>query len=72
MGANEEIWINNSSTYTTGCAGNSVSADYYNGCQTHIIRKWPKRVQHNIYGVYDMSGGAYEYVAAYVDMEIVG
>src|SRR5690606_19467069 len=68
-GANDEIWINNSSTYTTGCAGNSVSANYYNGCQNAYNTPNGQKASttHNIYGVYDMSGGALEYVAAYVD-----
>ena len=68
-GANEEIWINNSSTFITGCAGDSVSDGSYSGCQNAYNTATGQKASttHNIYGVYDMSGGAYEYVAAYVD-----
>jgi prepilin-type N-terminal cleavage/methylation domain-containing protein len=69
-GKNAEIWINNSNTYTTGCAGASVSAaasttgcdntyDTTNGLQASTTG--------NIYGIYDISGGAWEYTSAYVD-----
>ena len=58
-----EVWINNNSNYTTGCAGSSVDASSTTSCN-----QWntPKGVNAsttgNIYGIYDMSGGAYEYV----------
>ncbi|MDD4718711.1 MAG: type II secretion system protein [Bacilli bacterium] len=67
-GANEEIWINNSNTFTTGCAGSSVSASTYSGCQNkyHTETGQKASTTHNIYGIYDMSGGAYEYTSAYV------
>jgi hypothetical protein len=32
-GKNSKVWINNSSTYTKGCAGNSESEPQYSGCQ---------------------------------------
>lgn len=59
-----EVWINNDSNYTTGCAGNSVSAELAS-CTDEF--RWNKRgvnasTTSNISGVYDMSGGAYEYV----------
>lgn len=68
-GANDEIWINNNKKSITGCAGNSVSADEYSGCQnTYESANGQKAsTTHNIYGVYDMSGGTWEYVAAYVN-----
>ncbi len=68
-GANDEVWINNSSTFTTGCAGDSVSADSYDGCQNayNTANGVKASTTHNIYGIYDMSGGAWERVAAYID-----
>lgn len=68
-GANNVVWINNSSTYTTGCAGNSASASSYSGCQNqyHTSNGQKASTTHNIYGIYDMSGGSWERVTAYVD-----
>ena len=62
-----EVTINNSSDYITGSAGNSVSADEDVGTTSEY---WsPQGVlassTGNVYGIYDLSGGAYEYVAAY-------
>ena len=56
------IGINNNSSYTTGCgatAGSSSSStcDAYNTTNGMLAS-----TTGNIYGVYDMSGGAYEYV----------
>lgn len=58
--ANAKIWINNSS---------SASASSYAGCQYayDTVNGQKASTAHNIYGVYDMSGGADEYVAAYVN-----
>ena len=57
-----DIGINNNSSYTTGCgatAGSSSSdtCDAYNTTNGMLAS-----TTGNIYGVYDMSGGAYEYV----------
>ncbi|MGE5455684.1 MAG: competence type IV pilus major pilin ComGC [Ignavibacteriales bacterium] len=62
-GKNSEVWINNSSTFTTGCAGNSVSISQYSGCQNQYNTTIGVNASTtgNIYGVYDMSGGAFEY-----------
>ena len=62
-----EVTINNSSDYITGSAGNSVSADEDVGTTSEY---WsPQGVlassTGNVYGIYDLSGGANEYVAAY-------
>ena len=66
---NEEVWINNSSSYITGSAGNSASARPDVGTTTDYtsIQGVKASTTGTVYGVYDMSGGAYEYVAAYVD-----
>ena len=67
-GKNAEVWINPNSDSITGQAGeepvvsNTPSTDEYNsgnGPQASTTG--------NVYGVYDMSGGAYEYVAGYVN-----
>jgi hypothetical protein len=65
----EEVWINPADNYTTGCAGDSFYSAITSGC----LRTYetPNGVMAsttgNIYGIYDMSGGAWEYTAAYVD-----
>lgn len=57
-----EVYTNNSQTYTTGCAGNTVSAGAYNGCQNAYSTATGVKASttHNITGVYDMSGGSWE------------
>ena len=56
-GKNDKVTINsNSSFYTGGGSGNAYATT--NTAQS---------TTGNVYGVYDMSGGAYEYVAAYVN-----
>ena len=66
---NEEVWINNSGSYITGSAGNSASADKDVGTTNDYTSTQGVKASTtgNVYGVYDMSGGAYEYVAAYVN-----
>jgi hypothetical protein len=68
-GINDEIWINNNSNYVTGCVGDSVSASSYNGCANayNTTTGYKGSTTGNITGIYDMSGGAWEYVAAYID-----
>ena len=55
-GKNEEVTINSNSSYYTG--GGSGNTYVNNGAQS---------TTGNVWGVYDMSGGAWEYVAAYVN-----
>ena len=61
-GTCQEIGINNNSSYTTGCgaeAGSSSSST----CNSYNTESGMlASTTGNIYGVYDMSGGAYEYV----------
>ena len=57
-GKNNEVTINDNGSYYTG--GGSENAYVNNGAQS---------TTGNVYGVYDMSGGACEYVAAYVNNE---
>lgn len=62
-----EIDINNSGSYITGNGGGSTSASSTSGApnpyNTTIGAK--ASTTGNVYGVYDMSGGAWEYVAAF-------
>ena len=68
-GKNDEIWINPSDSYTTGCAGDNVNAGITSGCA--YAYETPNGVQAsttgNTYGIYDLSGNTREYVAAYVN-----
>ena len=68
---NEEVWINNSSSYITGSAGNSASAETDVGTTTDYtsVQGVKESTTGTVYGVYDMSGRAWEYVAAYVNSE---
>ena len=67
-GANKEIYQNKSNSYITGCSYGSPSngnTDY--GCQytyDEDISGTGASTTGNIYGIYDMSGGAWEYVMA--------
>ncbi len=64
-GVNKEVYINNNSGYTTGCSAGAPST----GSSSSCIYTYEKSTggigastSGTIYGVYDMSGGAYEYV----------
>ena len=72
-GANKEVYQNKSNQFITGCSYGSPSngnTDY--GCQYTYgveINGTGASTTGNIYGIYDMSGGALEYVMAnYNDM----
>lgn len=62
-GKNAEVWINPANNFTTGCAGATVSSDPTTGCiNTYSTTNGVQAsTTGNIYGVYDMSGGAIEY-----------
>ena len=58
-----EIWINNNSSFTTGCAGSSVNEGQASTCNAwNTATGVNASTTGNIYGIYDMSGGAWEYV----------
>ena len=58
-----EVWINNNSSEITGCAGSSVSASEASTCNAwNTATGVNASTTGNIYGIYDMSGGAYEYI----------
>ena len=79
-GINTEVRINNSSNRTTGCAAtvanttnvgvsqSNHSEGYYSGCENAF--QTPIGVlastTGNVTGIYDMSGGAWEYMASYI------
>ncbi len=66
IGANKEVAINNCVYYVTGIGGNTVSAasstDCSNTYQTQLGQA--ASTTGNIYGIYDMSGGASEFMMA--------
>ncbi len=68
-GKNSEVWINPNKSFITGQAGTSVSAsgtaDTY--AYNNVTYGVNASTTGNMYGVYDMSGGADEYTAAYVN-----
>jgi prepilin-type N-terminal cleavage/methylation domain-containing protein len=68
-GKNAGLWINNSSTYTTGCAGSNASDTAYSGCKNsyNTVNGNQASTTGNIYGIYDLSGSAWERIAAYVN-----
>ena len=58
-----EVWINNNKNFTTGCAGSSVSASQASTCNAwNTATGVNASTTGNIYGIYDMSGGAWEHV----------
>ena len=64
----EAVWINPNSNYITGQAGSSVRASETTSTNAYNTSNGQKAsTTGNTTGVYDMSGGAYEYVGAYVN-----
>ena len=63
-GINKEIAINSANTFTTGCGPQSEgSTSYGSTCNAYNTTLGQSAsTTGNVYGVYDMSGGAYEYV----------
>ncbi len=70
-GISGEIRINNTSTFITGCGASTASANSLTTCsirygsQTNNI--YPQSTTGNISGIFDTSGGGYEYVMGYQD-----
>lgn len=60
----DEVWINNSNTYITGCAADSASEAQYSGCKyTYTSTNGQKAsTTGNVYGIYDTVGGVWEYL----------
>lgn len=63
-GLEREVWINNSLTYVTGCAGDNFMDVKTSGCEHtyETINGLKASTTGNIYGIYDMVGGTWEYV----------
>ena len=58
-----EVWVNNNLNWTTGCAGSFDSASQSSACNAwNTATGVNASTTGNIYGIYDMSGGAYECV----------
>ena len=68
-GINDEIRINNyyNSEYLTGCGANTANASSSTDCEIVYgsTSEYPQSTTGNISGIYDMSGGAWEYVMGY-------
>ena len=67
FGKNSEIYINNNSNYITGCGGNSADELATNNCINRYgtVASYPQSTTGNITGIFDMNGGAWEYVMGY-------
>jgi Tfp pilus assembly protein PilE len=64
----EEVWLNPNSNYITGCAGDEKASSSATSCnQYHTSNGVKASTTGNIYGIYDMSGGAWERTVSYVD-----
>ena len=62
-GAPGEVWNNAYKEFKTGCSGTEVNSSILSTCIEYNTENGVKAsTTHNIYGVYDMSGGSYEYV----------
>jgi hypothetical protein len=68
-GKNSEVWINSNNKYLTGHAGSSASSNSNASTSEYNNKLYGINASTtgNEYGIYDMSGGAYEYTAAYVN-----
>jgi len=69
-----EITINNSRSNITGNAGNTVSASSTSGTTNayNTTKGMLASTTGNITGIYDLSGGAYEYTAAWDTNSTIG
>ncbi|MFA5407999.1 MAG: hypothetical protein WC343_04430, partial [Bacilli bacterium] len=54
----------------TGCVGSDVSSGNYAGCQYtyNTTNGWNASTSGTIYGIYDMSGGALEYISTFFSL----
>ena len=71
-GKNSEVYINNDSNYMTGCGGTTVSEDESSSCINAYasVTSYPQSTTGNISGIFDMSGGAWEYMASYMSGQV--
>jgi len=64
-GKNSEVRINNNSNFTTGCGASADNASENATCQIAYgsnAADYPQSTTGNISGIFDMSGGAWEYI----------
>ena len=67
-GKNAEVWINPNSNYLTGHAGTGASVNGTTSTTDYTSTNGQQAsTTGNVYGIYDMSGCGYEYVASYVN-----
>ncbi len=68
-GVPTEVWLNNNINCITGCVGNTVSEAHFDGCQNayNTIIGYQGSTTNNISGIYDISGGTWEYVMGYLN-----
>ena len=67
-GKGSEVWINPNSNYITGQAGSSVSAEETTSTNVYNTSNGQQAsTTGNVTGIYDMSGGTNEYIAAFVN-----
>lgn len=68
-GKNSKIWINNSGSYITGSAGNTATASQNIGVDTNYTSEQGMKASStgNVTGIYDLTGGAWEYTASYIE-----
>ena len=68
-GKNSEVWINPNSYFITGQAGEGESVEATETTYSYENMQYGVNASTTgtIYGIYDMNGGTYEYVAAYVN-----
>ena len=67
-GKNSEVWKNNSGSYITGMAGSTVTDSSLNGSNAYNTELGVEAsTTGNITGIYDMSGGTWERMAAYIN-----
>ena len=69
-GINEEIRLNNQNGYITGCGALTPNASRIADCDNEYGTKviYPQSTTGNVTGIFDMSGGASEYVMAFVNV----
>ncbi len=79
-GSNKEIYINNSREYNTGTSGGAPGGKASNSCKYDDLLDMGSgtgfcgggaSTTGNIYGIYDMSGGSYEYLMANYNNTVV-
>ncbi len=67
-GKKEEVWNNSNINFITGMAGSGVDAKEESATSKYNEGNGPQAsTTGNVYGIYDMSGGNWERVAAYVN-----